>query len=175
MDMLLIGAISQGRDGGQAGKRCVTLEEEKTQMAIWAISASPLIMGNDLRHIADDSKAILLNEQAIAVSQDPLGQMGRRRSPSKTDSQQLWSRNLANGDVAVALYNKGLGQDPGASSSTDITITFADVNLFGSVSVYDIWSQSKIGNFSGSFTAKAVPHHGSAFLRLTGTKPRQQH
>ena len=35
MDMLLIGA------------HCVTEDEEKTQMAIWSISASPLIMGND--------------------------------------------------------------------------------------------------------------------------------
>ena len=33
MDMLLIGAVSQGRDGGTPGKRCVTIEEEQTQMA----------------------------------------------------------------------------------------------------------------------------------------------
>ena len=42
-------------------------------MAIWCISASPLIMGNDLRNISEASKAILLNADAIAVSQDPLG------------------------------------------------------------------------------------------------------
>jgi hypothetical protein len=34
-------------------------------------------MGNDMRKVAPDSKAILLNEHAIAVSQDPLGQMGK--------------------------------------------------------------------------------------------------
>ena len=32
------------------------------QMAIWAISASPMIMGNDMRKVAPDSKAILLNK-----------------------------------------------------------------------------------------------------------------
>ena len=31
-------------------------------MAIWAISASPMIMGNDMRKVAPDSKAILLNK-----------------------------------------------------------------------------------------------------------------
>ena len=48
-------------------------------------------------------RAILLNKDAIAVSQDPLGQMGMRVSGGDT-TKQIWARNLANGDVAVALY-----------------------------------------------------------------------
>lgn len=51
-------------------------------------------------------------------------------------------------------------------TAVDITITFADVNLVGSVSVYDIWAQENVGTFTGSYTAKAVPIHGTAFLRL---------
>ena len=51
-------------------------------------------------------------------------------------------------------------------SAQDITISFADVNLVGNVSVYDIWAQAPLGVFQGSFTAKAVPLHGTAFLRL---------
>merc|ERR1711957_356907 len=80
---------------------------ERTQMAIWSISASPLIMGNDLRKVSDASRAILLNKQAIAVSQDILGKMGRRH-PSFTSISptQVWSRPLARRDVAVSLYNK---------------------------------------------------------------------
>lgn len=63
-----------------AGNGCVSHDEEMTQMAIWSISASPLIMGNDMRNISADSLAILKNADAIAVSQDPLGQMGIRLS-----------------------------------------------------------------------------------------------
>lgn len=92
MDMLLIGS------------QCLTEDEERTQMAIWSISAAPLIMGNDLRNVSDASKAILLNKDAIKVNQDPLGQMGIRITPDT--SQQVWARNLADGSVAVALYNK---------------------------------------------------------------------
>ena len=74
-------------------------------MMVWSISASPLIMGNDLRNVSDASRAILLNEHAIAVNQDPLGQMGTRLS---TDlGVQLWARNLADGDIAVGLFNNG--------------------------------------------------------------------
>jgi alpha-N-acetylgalactosaminidase len=94
MDMLLIGA------------NCITEDEEKTQMAIWSISAAPLIMGNDLRNVSDESKSILLNKDAIAVNQDSLGQMGMRISNGNTPTQ-IWARNLGNGDVAVALYNSG--------------------------------------------------------------------
>ena len=53
----------------------------------------------------------------------------------------------------------------------DVTVQFNDpeINLFGEVEVYDIWAQKSLGNFTGSYTAKAVPHHGTAFVRLSGT------
>jgi len=98
MDMLLI------------GNGCVTHAEEMTQMAIWSISASPLIMGNDMRNVSAASKAIIKNADAIKVSQDPLGQMGIRITADLP--QQVWARELANGDVAVALYNKADGLAP---------------------------------------------------------------
>merc|ERR1712048_972192 len=93
MDMLLI------------GNDCVTLDEQRTQMAIWSVSASPLIMGNDLRTVPAASKAILLNKDAIAVDQDSLGKMGIRHPAYTSASRtQLWFRELAGGDVAVALH-----------------------------------------------------------------------
>merc|ERR1712100_866864 len=87
------------------GNDCITVEEQKTQMTIWSISAAPLIMGNDLRKVSEESKAILLNRDAIAIDQDPLGRMGIRHPAYTRDSPtQVWYRDLANGDVAVALY-----------------------------------------------------------------------
>jgi len=150
MDMLLIGA------------GCLTAEEERTQMAIWAISASPLIMGNDLRKVSAESKAILLNKHAIAVSQDPLGKMGTRLASFTSESPtQVWSRPLAGGDVAVGLYNKN------NASGADITVEFSDLNLSGEVSILDIWTDNHLGNFQSSFTATQVPLHDTVFLRLT--------
>lgn len=64
-----------------------------------------MIMGNDMRNVSAASLAILKNKDAIAISQDPLGQMGIRLTPDIP--QQIWARVLANGDIAVALYNKG--------------------------------------------------------------------
>lgn len=79
---------------------------------------------------------------------------------------QVWARVLANGDVAVGLYNKGMvGGTSGPAA--DITLEFKMVNLHGSVGVYDIWQNKAVGSFTGSYTAKAVPFHGTAFLRLS--------
>lgn len=227
---------------------CITEDEERTQMAIWSILAAPLIIGNDLRRVSASSKAILLNPYAIAVDQDPLGQMGLRLSNSSEDATQVWARVLADGGVAVALYNKlggtspapcptwnvtakgyydslpvgsggaqcftGLSSDqakaaccaeascagfsidasgagcykpnteagffsnagytgyfkpngPTPSSPADITVAFADLNLFGNVTVFDIWAGESLGSFTNSFTAKGVPFHGTGFFRLT--------
>jgi len=153
MDMLLI------------GNDCITHDEERTQMAIWAISAAPLIMGNDLRNVSAESKSILLNKDAISVNQDALGQMGVRILNGTT---QVWSRNLVEG-VAVALYNKG------DTDAADITVNFDALHLFGSVEVYDIWAQQSVGATTTSYTAKAVPPHGTAFIRLTQQTASPKH
>jgi len=121
-----------------------------------------------------ESKQILLNKDAIAVSQDPLGKMGiRHKKFSSNSSTQMWSRELHNGDIAVALYNKAVGsrelEVPQADAAVDITLSFADVGLGEKVSVYDIWAQKNLGTFAGSFTAKNVPKHGTAFFRLSGS------
>ena len=54
----------------------LSYEQERTQMAMWAIFAAPLIMSVDLRTIRPESKAILLNPRVVAVNQDKLGIAG---------------------------------------------------------------------------------------------------
>ena len=56
---------------------------------------------------------------------------------------------------------------PSGGNPANITINFADVDLFGSITVYDIWAQAVVGTFTNSYTAVDVPYHGSAFLRLS--------
>lgn len=65
-DMLIVGNFG------------LSYEQSKTQMALWAILAAPLLMSVDLRTIRPEYKAILQNKKIIAVDQDPLGIQGRR-------------------------------------------------------------------------------------------------
>ena len=48
-----------------------------------------------MRNVTAESMAILKNKAAIAVSQDPLGQMGIRLTGDIPE--QIWARELANG------------------------------------------------------------------------------
>lgn len=54
----------------------LSLEQERSQMAIWCIWSSPLYMSNDLRHLHSESSKILRNEHAIRINQDPMGIFG---------------------------------------------------------------------------------------------------
>lgn len=56
----------------------LSYEQSKSQMAMWAIFAAPLLMSVDLRTIRPEYKAILQNQAVIAVNQDPLGIQGKR-------------------------------------------------------------------------------------------------
>ena len=93
----------------KGGMHCspLTHDEERSQMAIWAITSSPLLMSNDLRNVSAASKAILQNPHLLAVNQDPLGRMARRFLKDPATGAQGWSKQLADGSVAVALYNAG--------------------------------------------------------------------
>lgn len=84
-DMLLIGILSafysiQNVLYNQffSGNYGLTIDQSKTQMAIWAILAAPLLMSVDLKNIRPEFQEILINPHVIAVNQDALGIQGTR-------------------------------------------------------------------------------------------------
>ena len=69
----------------------MTLGEQKTMFSIWAITASMLIAGNDLRTMSEETRQILISPGPISVNQDPLAVGGEKR--------YLWTSPV----VSVAL------------------------------------------------------------------------
>jgi hypothetical protein len=57
---------------------CLQTAAQASQLALYAILAVPLIMGNDLRVLSSDAKAMLLNKDVVAISQDPAARAGIR-------------------------------------------------------------------------------------------------
>nr|WP_296071435.1 glycoside hydrolase family 27 protein [uncultured Actinoplanes sp.] len=138
----------------------LTFEESRTQLGMWAMMASPLVIGSDPRTLPASMIAALRNPEIVAVDQDPLVRQGVKvADPSATT--QVWSKTLSgNGRRAVALLNRG-------DTAQDITVTFANVALGGGVRVRDLWNRRDAGTFTGSYTT-TVPAHGVAMLGLTG-------
>ena len=83
----------------------LSYEQCKTQMAMWAIFAAPLLMSVDLRTIKPDYKAILKNKKIIAVNQDPLGIQVRAPSSPHLVSQY----NFTGEENLQAERNRDLG------------------------------------------------------------------
>ena len=50
------------------GNHLMTLDEERTQMALWAIAKAPLIMSVDLSQASTDSVDILKNQLLIQIN-----------------------------------------------------------------------------------------------------------
>ena len=91
------------------GSDAISDDAAASQLALYSILAAPLILGTDVRKMKPSHLTMLLNEDIIAINQDRLGRMGIRLGGASASNNvtQVWFRPLANGDVAVALYNAG--------------------------------------------------------------------
>jgi len=159
MDMLQIGVdgFDYGHDRKKAGFD-ITPDEERFQMSLWAILASPLLAANDVTTMNDHTKSVLLNKQVIAVNQDPLGVPGWRIK--KMDQVEVWKRPLTGGDIAVVFVN--LDEKP-----RDIDVTWAQLNVRGPREVADLWNHRSLGKHDKQLGFEKVPSHGVAFVRLS--------
>ena len=107
--MLLAGETPCTPAAKKAGMQCSVLpiEEQKTQMAIWSMASAPLLLSADLTAVPNESMAILTNKEVLRINQDALGRMPFRFSSNATTGIDVWRKDLAGGDVAVAIVNMG--------------------------------------------------------------------
>ena len=95
-----------------------------------------------------------MNPEIIAINQDP-AVIGGDRVRNDTDSgTQVWTKPLADGDVAVLLYNSN---DRGEKRSVRV-VWSRDLGWSNrSVAVRDLWARSDLGTFNESFSADIGP------------------
>lgn len=142
----------------EVGRGGMTDTEMRSHFALWAIMAAPLIAGNDLRSMSTATQTILKNANLIAINQDSLGLQATQVSHDGT--RRVLAKRLANGDVAVALFNQG-------SSTTTVSTTAAAVGKSGtSFTLLDAWTNAT-SSTSGTISA-SVPAHGTVVYRVSG-------
>ncbi len=142
----------------EIGNGAMTTDEYRTHFALWALLRAPLLAGNDLRDMSEDTKSILMNADVIAIDQDPAG------LPLKTVNADantpVYSRPLKGGDVAVAMFNRG-------DAAADVSVKFADLGIAGrKLTARDLWKHAPV-TLSGEQFAANVPMHGVVLLRIT--------
>jgi alpha-galactosidase len=129
---------------------------------MWAILASPLIVGTDLTAMDAYTVETLTNAEVIALNQDSLGiQAARVR---KDGDLEAFAKPLENGDWGVALLNRGL-QDAeiGIDWRNDLGVDWA------AATVRDLWAHRDLGAFRDRF-ATTVGSHVATMVRATPEK-----
>lgn len=140
----------------------ITDTESETEFAMWAMFGGPMIVSTDIRNMSAWKSNLLLNGDILRVNNDTLNAPGRQVLDDTAQGYQIWQKQLANGDQAVALlnYNDTITQP--------ITVTWQQLGwpATANVSVYDLFAHAAAGNFTDGYTATVVPH-GTAMVRLT--------
>ena len=157
-DMLVVGKLGWGRTLRDTR---LTPNEQLTHISLWALQAAPLIIGADLSQIDAFTTNLLGNPEVLAVDQDPLG-----RAAGRTVQQgrvEVWARPLADGTMAVGLFNRDLVPQT-------ITVRWSDLGLSGSQPVRDLWLQKDMGTKQDELSAM-VPRHGVLLVKVGAPKP----
>ncbi len=126
-----------------------TVNEDRAHFTMWCMLAAPLILGNDVRNMTEETRNILLNKEVIAVNQDTLGVQGLRFG--RIGQLEIWFKPLADGDWAFCILNRG-------TIPTTYTIDWQQFNFtdeevskrstnFDTIDyqIYDLWKHKYIG------------------------------
>lgn len=147
-DMLVVGLDGRSKELVGAGASNV---EYRAHFTLWAMLASPLLTGTDVRGLDETSLATLTNRAVIAVNQDTLGiQAAKVRDDGDVE---FFVKPLADGGQAVAILNRG-----GA-----VATVAADLGALlppgrRPTRVRDLWRQRDLGTDAGRLTLEVIPH-----------------
>ena len=147
----------------EVGNGGMTADEYRTHMSLWSMLAAPLIAGNDLRTMADETKSILMNREVIAVDQDaaakPVQTLGRNGQV-----ETLW-RPLKDGSIVIGIFNRGDTASPAGLQWSDLPGEFASKKAV----VRDLWQHAVVSTSGEAYNAMVSPH-GVALLKIAPAK-----
>ena len=141
----------------EVGNGGMSLDEYRTHMSLWAILAAPLLAGNDLTTMTPETIALLTNRDVIAIDQDIAGHQGDRISALGLTED--WRRKLADGSMAVGIFNRG-------DAPAEGVLRFEDLGLKGRVHVRDVWADKDLGELEREYRIQ-IPAHGVVLLRVS--------
>jgi len=133
--------------GNGAADDGITDPEAQSQLSLWAMAASPLLLGTDLTNLDSTELGYLENSSVIAVDQDGID---ARRVVSNVN-QQVFAKTEQNGDVILGLFNYS-----GTASQT-VTVSLAAAGIDGSATATDLWTGDSAGTLSGTYSATLGP------------------
>jgi alpha-galactosidase len=156
-DYIQIGWIGNANKMGIPELTPMPKNMQYAYMSLWSLLAAPLIYSGDMSKLDEFTLNVLCNPEVIEVNQDPLGESGL--FIEKTKDCFLMVKTLADGSIAVGLFNRG--KKPSA-----VVCDWSDINLSDKQSVRDLWRQKELGIYMNNFTAE-VPAEGVVMVKIS--------
>jgi hypothetical protein len=151
-DMLPLGELELGQR-----RTRLTAAEQKTLLTLWSIARSPLIMGGDLRQIDPATRALLTNDEVLAVNQ----RSTNSRQLLRRDGLAVWGSDSADGAARyVALFNLQDQAEP------EFRFDLSAIGVEATIRVRDLWRQRDLGVMRNAISV-SLPPHGAALFRLS--------
>ncbi|KAI5306679.1 hypothetical protein KEM56_007662 [Ascosphaera pollenicola] len=139
----------------------LSLDERKSQFALWCSLGAPLILSADIAGLTDEEIKFLTNKDLIDVDQDDSGLQAT--FASKDANTDVLTRSLANGDRLVTILNQG-------DSQKTITVPLRRLGLRSDKSYHakDLWTGDS-AKLRGSIIVD-LAKHATAVFRITVPK-----
>lgn len=146
----------------------MSVNEDRAHFTMWCMLAAPLIAGNDLTKMSEETKSILTNKDVIAIDQDRLGIQGFKYS--SRDSVEIWFKPLENNNWAMCVLNRN-------SFSKKILFDWKNENVVDDIfnkstnfnsntyQLKNLWTKKDVETTDKKLEAE-VPGHDVLLLRL---------
>ncbi|HKE34526.1 MAG TPA: glycoside hydrolase family 27 protein [Candidatus Acidoferrum sp.] len=147
-DMLPIGRLEPAAGWGKPRATRLTHDEQRTQLTLWSIFRSPLLMGGNLTLCDEWTESLLTNPEVIAVDQRSTG----NHAVLTTDKAAAWvARAAESEEYYLAIFNLD-------ALSQELHYSWKDLELpDGKYRLRDLWERKDLGSFE-SFTVTLQPH-----------------
>ncbi|MEY9908329.1 alpha-galactosidase [Catenulispora sp. MAP12-49] len=132
---------------GNGSATGLTDAEQQSQMSLWALGASPLILGTDLTALNQTELGYLKNGRVLAVDQDAIDASRIVNS----GNQQVYSKKEKDGSVVIGLFNYS------GTGSTTVSVPLSAAGISDSASATDLWSGASLGTVSGTYSVTLGP------------------
>ncbi|OKL55662.1 Alpha-galactosidase A [Talaromyces atroroseus] len=142
----------------------LSLDEKRSQFALWASFSAPLIISAWIPELPEDVLSYLKNADLIAVDQDKLAQQATL--VSRDDTFDVLTKSLDNGDRLVTVLNTG-----NYTASTNISVSRIGLveEILGIKVEYtakDLWTGKNIV-FKDELEITDLPMHATAVYRIS--------
>jgi alpha-galactosidase len=111
----------------------LSMDEKKTHFALWSSFSAPLILSANMRDLTKDDLAYLTNKDIIAVDQDALCEQATLVSQSETID--ILTKNLANGDRLLTILNKG-----NTTETANVPVEYLGIDADTKYTAKDLWT-----------------------------------